>query len=86
MAETMSYLKEFTKGREQLVIKGGVLDGTTLSGEKISELAELPSKEVLLAKVFFLMRAPIQGLVNVLNGVPQGFVHVLEAIRQKKEG
>ena len=79
-------LKEFMKGHEQLLIKGGVLDGTILTGEKVHELADLPSREVLLSKLFFLMRAPTQGLVNVLTGVPQALVHVLEVIRQKKEG
>ena len=78
-------LQEFVKQHEQIIIKGGVLDGTMLSGEKINELADLPGREVLLSKLFFLMRASTQGLVNVLTGVPQALVHVLEAIRQKKE-
>lgn len=79
-------LQEFRKKHEQIVIKGGVLDGTLLSGEKVNELANLPGREVLLAKVLFLLRASTQGLVNVLTGVPRGLVQVLEAIRQKKEG
>jgi large subunit ribosomal protein L10 len=78
-------LKEFMKDHEQITIKGGVLDGKMLSEEKVNELAELPGREVLLAKLLFLMRASTQGLVNVLNGVPQALVHALEAIRQKKE-
>lgn len=78
-------LKEFMKGHDQLVIKGGVLDGTILSGEKVRELADLPSREVLLSKLFFLFRAPTQGFVNVLTGVPQALVRALEAIRQEKE-
>ncbi len=78
-------LKEFMKQHEQMTIKGGVLDGKMLSGEKINELADLPGREVLLAKLFFLLRASTQGLVNVLTGVPQALVHVLEAIRQEKE-
>jgi len=78
-------LQEFMKQHEQIIIKGGVLDGKMLSGEKINELADLPGREVLLSKLFFLLRASTQGLVNVLTGVPQALVHVLEAIRQKKE-
>jgi len=78
-------LKEFMRRHEQLTIKGGVLDGTVLSGEKINELAELPSREVLLSKLFFLLRAPTQRFVTVLAGVPQALVRVLEAIRQKKQ-
>ena len=78
-------LKEFMKQHEQMIIKGGVLDGKMLSGEKINELADLPGREVLLSKLFFVLRASTQGLVNVLTGVPQALVHVLEAIRQEKE-
>ena len=78
-------LQEFIKRHEQMVIKGGVLDGKILSGEKINELADLPGREVLLSKLFFVLRASTQGLVNVLTGVPQALVHVLEAIRQEKE-
>lgn len=79
-------LKEFMRRHEQLMIKGGVLDGRILSGEKIAELADLPGREVLLSKLFFVLRSSTQGLVNVLNGVPQALVRVLEAIREKREG
>jgi large subunit ribosomal protein L10 len=78
-------LKEFKKEHEQLEIKGGMLEGRVLFKKDIEGLADLPSREVLLAKFLFLLRAPHQRLVNVLMGVPQKLVQVLEAIKKKKE-
>jgi len=79
-------LKEFIREHGQIEIKGGVLDGKELSSDEINELASLPSREVLLSKLLFLLEAPKQRFINVLAGVPQRLVQVLEAIRQKKGG
>ena len=62
-----------------------MLEGRVLFKKDIEGLADLPSREVLLAKFLFLLRAPHQRLVNVLMGVPQKLVQILEAIKQKKE-
>jgi len=78
-------IKEFKKENEQLEIKGGVFTGKVLSKKEIEELADLPSREVLIAKLLLLFRSPQQRLVNVLIGVPQKLVQVLEAIKKKKE-
>jgi large subunit ribosomal protein L10 len=78
-------LKDFRKENEQLEIKGGMFEGRVLSDKDIEGLADLPSREVLLAKLLFLMKSPHQRLVNVLSGVSQKLVQVLEAIKQKKE-
>jgi large subunit ribosomal protein L10 len=78
-------LQEFIKEHKQVEIKGGMLDGKVLSIDEIKELASLPSKEVLLVRLLFLLQASKQGLVNVLMGVPQKLVLVLEEIRKKKE-
>ncbi|MBW1679585.1 MAG: 50S ribosomal protein L10 [Deltaproteobacteria bacterium] len=78
-------LKEFIKEHAQVEVKGGVLGGKALSVNEVEELASLPSREVLLARLLFLLQASKQGLVKVLVGIPQKLVQVLEAIRQKKE-
>jgi len=78
-------IKEFKKENEQLEIKGGVFTGKVLSKKEIEELADLPGREVLIAKLLLLFRSPQQRLVNVLIGVPQKLVQVLEAIKKKKE-
>ena len=72
--------KEF----EAMKIKGGVLEGKALSPEQILRIAELPPREELLAKTLGSLAAPLQGLVNVMQGVSRNLVYVLDAIRQAK--
>jgi large subunit ribosomal protein L10 len=76
---------DFAKQYKQLELKGGILDGNILQPENVKELADLPSREVLLAKIVGGMQGPIAGFVNVLNGVPRNLVYVLDAIREQKE-
>lgn len=78
-------LTQFAKDHPNLVILGGVLDGEKVDLGRIEALAKLPSRDILLAQLFGLMRGPAQGIVNVLTAVPGGFVRVLEQIRQQKE-
>lgn len=68
------------------VLKAGVLTGKTINVAEIQALADLPSREVLLAKMLGSMQAPASNFVRVLAAVPGGFVRALDAIRAKKEG
>lgn len=70
---------------EALEIKAGLLDGKVVDQAAIKAIAELPSREVLIAQVLAGMQAPIAGLVNVLQGTIRNAVYVLDAIRQQKE-
>lgn len=78
-------LKEFIKEHTQVEIKGGILDNKVISLDEIKELAVLPSREILLAQFFSLLKSPQQKIVMVLGGVSQKLVRVLDLIRQKKE-
>ncbi|WP_337542864.1 50S ribosomal protein L10 [Acidaminococcus timonensis] len=78
-------LNDFSKDHKALELKAGVLDGKVIAVEEVKALAELPSREELLAKLVGSMQAPISGLVNVLQGTIRNFVYTLEAVRQKKE-
>jgi large subunit ribosomal protein L10 len=51
----------------------------------VDELASLPSREELIAKLLGSMQAPISGTVNVLQGTIRNMVYVLDAIREQKE-
>lgn len=77
-------LCEFAKENEFYKIKSGFIDGEVVSAEQIGEIAKLPPKEVLIAKVLGGMQAPIFGLANVLNGTLRGLVIALNAIAEKK--
>ncbi|TCS75942.1 50S ribosomal protein L10 [Pectinatus cerevisiiphilus] len=70
---------------DTLVVKAGVVDGKVIDAAGVKELASLPSREVLIAKLLGSMQAPISGVVNVLQGTIRNAVYVLEAIRKQKE-
>ena len=78
-------LYDFAKADQNMVIKGGYMDGQVLSTENVKELAMLPPRDVMLARVMCGMKAPIQGLANVLRGNLQKLVRVLNEISKKKE-
>ena len=67
------------------VIKGGYFDGMALDQSGIEKLADLPSREELLAKALGSMNAPITNFVSVLANIPRGLVNVLNALKTKKE-
>lgn len=77
-------MSEFAKKYEKLELKVGVVEGKIIDLDGIKSLAELPSREVLIAKVLGGFNAPISGLVNVLNGNIRGLVVALNAIAEKK--
>ena len=79
-------LTEFAKSNKAFELRAGQLNGKLLTLEDVQALAELPSKEVLLAKMLGSINAPVSNFVGVLAAVPRTFVQVLAAIQQQKEG
>jgi large subunit ribosomal protein L10 len=78
-------LSEFAKDHKALEIKAGMVDGKVLDVKGVEDLAELPPREVLVAKVLGGLNAPISGFVNVLNGNIRGLVVALNAIAEQKQ-
>ncbi|MDS1030408.1 50S ribosomal protein L10 [Bacillota bacterium LX-D] len=78
-------LFDFAKENKALEIKAGVLEGKVIEVQQVKALADLPSKEELLAKIVGGMQAPLYGFAAVLNGNLRNFVYALEAVRQQKE-
>jgi len=74
----------FARTHEGLVITGGLLDGQFMPAASIVGLAQLPSRDELLAKAVGSMAAPLSGFVNVLQGNLRGLVYTLSAIRDAK--
>ena len=78
-------LMNFAKTHAKLKIKAGVLDNKVISSNEIKVLSELPSKEVLIAKLLGTFQAPISNLVNVLAANIRSIVNVLDAIKKKQK-
>lgn len=78
-------LSEAMSANKTLKIKAGVLEGRIIGLDDIKALADLPSREELLARVVGGFQAPLYGLVNVLAGNLRNLVNVLDAIRKQKE-
>src|SRR5438270_2251696 len=79
-------LRDFARGNPNLVIKGGVLGETILSAKDASALAELPSKEQLLAQLAGAMAAPLQNMAGLLKALPQNFAYALRALADQQGG
>jgi large subunit ribosomal protein L10 len=77
-------LSEYAKKYNKLELKVGVVEGKIIDQSGIKALAELPPREVLIARVLGGINAPISGLVNVLNGNIRGLVVALNAIAEQK--
>lgn len=78
--------RDFAKEHpEQVVVKGGAMDGKPLSPEQVRAISDLPSKEVLQAMLLGVLQAPSRNLVSLLANVNRQIVNVLSAYRDKLE-
>ena len=78
-------LKDFSKDHEVFVVKGGLLGLDFLSPEKISELADIEPREVLLAKLAGAMQAPMANMAGLLAALPRNTASALQQLLEKKE-
>ena len=76
-------IREIQKEKEILSAKGGVYEGEFLSEEKVMQLAEIPSKEVLLSQLVGTINAPLTGFMNAVTGNVKGLTVVLKGISEK---
>lgn len=86
VAAVAKAIRDFSKekGNEALVIKGAIFEGAILSKEQVFALAELPSRDQLIATLVGTIAAPLRGLVTVLSGPQRGLVTALSQIKDKK--
>lgn len=78
-------LRAFAKAHPLLVIKGGYFDGAALSPAEVNKLADLESREVLLAKLAGAMKASLTKAAYVFNALPSKAVRTVDALREKQE-
>ncbi|MFL2983467.1 MAG: 50S ribosomal protein L10 [Candidatus Neomarinimicrobiota bacterium] len=77
-------IKEFNKDNELPKVKGILFEGEFMHGDEFKRLADLPSKEELLAKLVGLLNSPMQKLVSTLNAPMQNALGVLGNLKENK--
>ena len=78
-------LRAFAKAHPHLVVKGGYFDGAALTADEVNKLADLESREVLLAKLAGAMKASLFGAAYLFTAPLSKTVRTVEALREKQE-
>lgn len=78
-------LRDFAKANTALVLKGGYFDGAPLTADEVNKLADLESREVLLAKLAGAVKASLFGAAYMFNAPLAKAVRTVDALRQKQE-
>jgi len=79
-------LKNFAKDNKELVIKGGIMDGEPLSVTDLEKIAELESREVLLAKMAGALKGNQAKAAGLFNAPASQLARLFAALQEKKDG
>lgn len=79
---TLEYLKTLKKGE----VKGGVMEGKLLTAKQLKDVADLPSREVLLAGIAGGLNSGAQGVAGILNNVIADIAVLVEKVAEKQHG
>jgi large subunit ribosomal protein L10 len=78
-------LRDFSRNNPLLVIKGGLADGSLLSPGDLAALADLPPREVLLARLAGALAAPMQQMAGLLQALPRNMAYGLSALIEQRQ-
>ena len=84
VVEAAKGLRDFAKANTTLVIKGGFLDGKALDADEVKKLADLESREVLLAKLAGAMKGSLQNAVSLFNAPLAQTARLVGALEAKR--
>jgi large subunit ribosomal protein L10 len=85
VAAVAKALRDVSKTNPLLVLKGGVLSGKVMSAADVEALADLPSREVLLARMAGALQAPLVKTAGLLQALPRNFAYGLKALIDTKQ-
>jgi len=78
-------LRDFLRTNPHLVIKGGLADGSQLSSADLPALADLPPRDVLLARLAGALAAPMQQMAGLLQAMPRNLAYGMQALIEQRE-
>lgn len=78
-------LAEFAKGHDKLKFRGGLVEGQLLDAAQAQQVATLPSKPELVAKLLFILQSPMRRLVTALNWPVRSLAVTVQQIADEKE-
>jgi large subunit ribosomal protein L10 len=84
-AAVAKVLRDAARTNPLLIIKGGTMSGSTLSAKDVESLADLPSREVLLARFAGALQAPLVKTASLLQALPRNFAYGLKALIEQQE-
>lgn len=85
VVEVAKIVKKFSTENKMPVIKGGILEGKSITADEVVQLAQLPAKPVLQAQLLGTLTAPCGQLVGVMNQKVSSLLYALNAVIEKKE-
>ena len=77
--------RDFSRANPHLVIKGGLADGSLLSSADLAALADLPPRDVLLARLAGALAAPMQQMAGLLEALPRNLAYGMQALIEQRE-
>jgi large subunit ribosomal protein L10 len=85
VAAAAKALRDASRTNPLLVVKGGALSGKVMSNKDVEALADLPSRDVLLAQLAGAFQAPLVKTAGLLQALPRNFAYGLKALIDQKE-
>lgn len=86
MVAPAKIFSDFAKEHEVISLKSGFMEGNVIPLEEVKALANIPSKEVLIAKMMGSLQSPVTGLVRLLDTIVKDGVEIADLIAKKNSG